>query len=431
MPRHRLQSWFSSLIFGIFVVGVYYAIRALVPETLALYDQAVTLLFIVVSALILFPARERIMARVLRRGEYFRFFGKDFHHLDFIARQFSVEDLVEEIFPTFMDWLGVRHARMAVLDPGRRSYRFHVYRNGRLLKSRFLYDRVNEELTRALKSRRATVYVTDPALSPALRQRMEDLGAIAVHPFLFRMRLLGFLVLHEPPRNKHADRALEFFGDKAGVSIQNHIYSYRVIDSRLYDLELSQAHKVQNILHNAAPPRIPGIEIRRQPQLRDFTSVIEFFQTLDGRCFIVVMSSERFTGAAGVVLYGIVGHLYSFIHRETNITLHRVLAHLKKHLAMRTEEYRVEVFAAEILPRDFTLVALIEGATYAIRDVANPSRPIASPGWRNFIELKPGAAIRIYYRERPLLDIRRDGPPPEETEDAARHSAGGVRKGAP
>lgn len=409
LSSRRYRRWMFSTIFGLFVIGVFYIIRWVVPPNLLLYNQIVTILFIVIAVLLLFPAREKILHFLLGKTEFTQFFGRDYHHLDFIAQQFTTDALVQEVFPEFMQWMGVRHARLAVLEPGRRQYRFHVYRNGRLLKSRNSYARrPSDPLLKELRNFKDTVDIQMTGLSRAVRERMEALGAAQIHPFVFRNRLLGFLIMHEPPRNKHARRALEFFGDKAAVSIQNDIFTYRIIDSRLYDREISAAQRVQSIFHNAPAPTIPGYALRR-PEQKDFASIVEFFRAGDHRWFIVVLSSDRLTSSAGILLYGIFGRLYSFIHRERAITMHKLMANLKKGLADRSE-YDFEILLAELLAEDRTLVVLMEGSGYEVVEISQPSHNIVSRGWRNFIELKEDRTYRFFYNQRPLLELGRSSP---------------------
>lgn len=414
----RLRSAALSLLFAMAVVGAYYLLRWLIPTELTFYDQVVTVLFIIVSTLILFPARERALEWTLARNEFALFFGRDFHHLDFMAQQKSMEEMVHESFPAFMDWLGVRFARLAVLEPNRRAFRFHVFRNGKLLKSRHIMSRSTDDLIRTLKSR-GSIDINEPDLSESLRRRLSELGAASIHAFPFRRRLLGFLILHEPARNRFAPRALQFFCAKVGVSIQNHIYSYRIIDSGLYDQEYSAAQKVQSHLHNPPLPEIPGIELRR-PQQKEFDTILEFFQAAEERWYTVAMASDQITMSSALALYSLVGRLYSVLRREERPSMHRVLAHLKRGLEDDAGEVNVAVFAAEIDPRSRSLTALIESADFQIHDVARPASPLTSPGWRNYLKLSPGSAYRISYRGRPLLDLRLLAPQSEDNPAAGQ-----------
>ncbi|MBX7056542.1 MAG: hypothetical protein K1X75_00660 [Leptospirales bacterium] len=400
----RVRSAALSFLFALAVIGVYYALRWLIPAELALYDQIVTVAFIIISTLILFPARERALALAVGRDEFSRFFGRDFHHLDFMAQPRSMEEMIHESFPAFMEWLGVKHARMAVLEPGRRSYRFHVYRNGILLKSRHIAPRGADELLRALKAHGA-IDIQDRSLSPGALKRLTEMGAVSAHGFRFRGRLLGFLALHDVVRNRFAPRALEFFCAKAGISVQNHIYSYRIIDSRLYDQEFSAAAKVQSILHNPPLPEIPGLLLRR-PAQKEYDSILEFFQAADDRWYVIAIACEQMTMSAALELYAVIGRLYSVLQREENLNLHRLLGHLKKSLEEEAADYPLFSFAAELSPGRKIMVAMLEKGAFQIREVAEPTRALATPGWRNFIDLESNKTYRLSYRERPLLELR-------------------------
>ncbi len=400
----RFRRSLFSLSFGVGVVLTYYLIAFLTPDSLVMHNQIVTVLFIIIAVLILFPARERILQNVLQRREFSAFFGRDFHHLDVVARQFTMDALVREIFPEFMQWLGVRHARMAILDPSRRFFRYHLYRNGHLHESRHAGERTNEDFLRALRNFNRTVHFDDPRLPPLLRRGLEDMGAVLLQPFVFRRRVLGFLALHEPVRHKHAEQALTFFGDKAGVSIQNNILSHRIIDSRPYDEELISAEKVRQTLHDTKLPDIPNFAVRRSSAAAP--AILEFFPTREGRWYLVVLAADRATSAAGIILYGMLGHLYSYIQRETNVTMYRLLTYIKQYPEADRREYPVETLIAELVPSERTVVVLMDGDHFRVRDLKRPSRVLVSPGWRNFIELQSGDVLSLDFGGTPLLELR-------------------------
>ncbi|MCB1323191.1 MAG: hypothetical protein KDK34_23235, partial [Leptospiraceae bacterium] len=332
MKQRLLKLWSSnrfrrivySLVFGIFIVAIYYFIRLLIPQELFLYNEIVTIVFIVISVLILFPARERILNRLLPRYEYTAFFGFDYHHLEFMARQFSVETLIHEIFPEFMEWLDVRQARLAILEPHRRFYEIYIYRNGRISGTQIQIEKTNA-LIRFLTYHGRAIELFDESLPDPIRRLLEEQHANSIHPFFYRQWMPGFLVLSEPPRHEFAERALEFFANKAAVSIQNHILTYRMIDSNLYDRELVAAQRVRKTLHQTPIPRLDGFELKRLIEPDAHPAILEFFRVPDGRWFLVTLSTPRFTGAAGIILYSILGNLYSIIHRESNITMHRLM----------------------------------------------------------------------------------------------------------
>ncbi|MCB1307272.1 MAG: hypothetical protein KDK30_03785 [Leptospiraceae bacterium] len=411
MKQRLLKLWSSnrfrrivySLVFGIFIVAIYYFIRLLIPQELFLYNEIVTIVFIVISVLILFPARERILNRLLPRYEYTAFFGFDYHHLEFMARQFSVETLIHEIFPEFMEWLDVRQARLAILEPHRRFYEIYIYRNGRISGTQIQIEKTNA-LIRFLTYHGRAIELFDESLPDPIRRLLEEQHANSIHPFFYRQWMPGFLVLSEPPRHEFAERALEFFANKAAVSIQNHILTYRMIDSNLYDRELVAAQRVRKTLHQTPIPRLDGFELKRLIEPDAHPAILEFFRVPDGRWFLVTLSTPRFTGAAGIILYSILGNLYSIIHRESNITMHRLMSELRQE-ELPDSEYRIDILIAELRENEAEVIVLVEGDRYSLLESHQSGTNLISPGWRNFIDLKSKTPYRLEYMRQPILEL--------------------------
>lgn len=407
----RQKGWIFSFLFGIAIVSVFYTLRWLIPQSLPLHEEILTLVFTILSVLILFPARELLLRRLLMRTEYASLFGQDFHHLDFIARQFTVESLVDEIFPELMAWLEVRSGRLAVLATDRQHYLFHVYRNGQVSRARFTGSPPDEDLVQVLRQVGAPLDHRENQ-GEAARNMLEKYRASIIQPFLYRRRLLGYLILHEVPGTRFARRALNMFARKAAVSIQNHILSAKIIDSQQYEFELRNARKVRNLLQSTPIPRIPGYHLKL---LRDpnFPCILEFFKGKDV-WYLAILCSSRQNSAAGLIMSGILGHLYSTMHREKSISLHRLMTQLRKDPELAFSAYPFEILLAELRPEDNTLVLMVDGKDFRINDPALPARSLVSVGWRNFLELEENRTIRISFQNEALLDIARvpAGQPP-------------------
>ncbi|MCB1323864.1 MAG: hypothetical protein H7A21_02005 [Spirochaetales bacterium] len=415
---NRFRRFLYSFAFGLIVVATYYVIRLIVPGRLLLYNEIVTVTFIIVSVLLLFPARERLFARIMPRQEYSAFFGHEVHHIEFMARQFTIDTLVHDVFPEFMEWLGVSAARLAVLDPSRRFFTFHLYRHGRVVHSRLTYERTNDELMRFLKESGEPIRLAEPDLPEGVRSQLEKMDAALLQPLLYQRWLTGFLILHELPRHEAADRALPFFANKAAMSIQNDILSRRVIDTGLYEQEHRTATKIQRALSQNVIPDIPGFQFKRLNQSGP-ANLVEFFQVTGGRWYMVILAADRFTGATGIVLYGILGYLYSYIHREGSTNMHRLLGELRQDPEYRESEYRIDAMIAEIRENEPYLVLLLDNARFSFAEVASPQKNLVSPGWRNYIDLKANHSYRVCHREDPVIDLRCIAPMDEDNSSRA------------
>lgn len=408
LTGHLVRRSALSFIFGVLVILMYYLLRLLVPEGVPAYQQVVTVVFIIISVLILFPAREAILKRLLSRYEYLAFFGHDFHHLELMARHFSIDTLVTKIFPEFTQWLGVSGAGLAILDASRKHYGYYIWQDGALQSrtSPMEAPRLADELLRFMKKNRSSFEIIDENIPDYVRACMQNINAELIHPFIYRKSLVGYLILNQSPRHPFAVRALEFFADKAAVAIQNNILSFRVIDSQLYDQELQTARRIQRTLHETQVPEIKGYKIQTQGHGR---SILEFYSQSEDKYYLVVLSADRITGAAGIVLYGLLGTLYAILQRETEINMYQLLKVLRADPDYNRAEYRIDILIAEILPGNPRMMILMEGDHYSLYESQRPDRTLISRGWRNYVDIAPDSSYRLAYRNTPLLSIEFSG----------------------
>ncbi len=389
LQSYRFRYGVFSLLFGVGIVGIYYLIAWLIPRDYLMHSQLVTILFIVTAVVVLFPARQQALQYLLGNRESTAFLGVETHHLDVIARQFSVSTLVEEIFPDLMDWLGVRSARLAVLNPNRRLYDSYAYRRGQAHPVRAGRDDWIAEAARTLRGFRRTLHIHEAGLSPAGRELFRQSGAVLIQPLIYRRRLSGFLLLNETPRQRTAERALEFFANKAAVSIQNNILTNRVIDSRIYDRELSAARRIQSSLHNAPLPEIPGLTLHRHDHP---ASILEFIHGREpGVFYLVGLCLDRLTSPGGIALSTMLGYLYSFTARERNFTLQRILGQLRKYRSQLSGTHSVAIFAAEIRSKQASVILQPEDPDHELL-LSNRGgeirREAIAAGARKFIKLR-------------------------------------------
>lgn len=398
----RLRSWGLSLVFGLAVVGSFYLLQWVVAPS-AYYNETVTVLFIVVSILILFPAREQLLKNFLKRADYAAFFGGDLHHVDFMARPFTLHSLVHEVLPELLNWLGFSSGRLAVLDPGRRSFSFYSFRRGHVIRSRRLRMKSGDELPRILKYQRSVVTLDNSP--PNVSEIIRGLRAAEIHPILYRARLLGFLLLPAPPRNPFASRALDLFCGKAAVSIQNEFITERIMDSGSYEEEFASADKIRGLLAATRIPEVPGYRIERMSSEK-YSALIEFIQTQDGRWFVAALTLPSGSSRSGLVLAGLLGQLYSLVLREKEITVNRIARVLEAGEELLGSE-EVDLLIAEFQFKENTLIVVVDGQDYRVQIVGEREPLSISSGWRNFVRIDPGRTLRIQYGMEVLLEVTR------------------------
>ncbi len=399
IPSYRWKTLGFSLFSGAIVVLLFVVISQVVPPDTANYNEIVTLLFLVSSVIFLFPARDRLHRLVFGRTESALF--SDAHHLDFIARQFTIESLTQEVFPALMQWMGVRAAKLAIADRGRNHFVYYVYSEGQPVRTRQSYYHSLEELLRFARQERRPLAPELPA-PEEIRRILSRIRAAYFLPIFYRNRMVGFLILHDPPANKYSDRALETFTGKAAASIQNSLLSARYMDAAAMDREFLVAEKIRKFLQRTEIPVIPGVSITTFAG-EGAPVVIEFLRAPDQAdvWFAVMFAADRLNGSTAILLSSRLGSLYSLGKKETHLNLHKLLSHFRR---SRTDVYeRIDLCIVEIRPRENAVLCMLDGPGFRVSDPLQPHKTIVSPGWRNLVDLTDHPSVQIDYGGSPLL----------------------------
>lgn len=406
IPAYRWKTWIFSLVSGAVVVLLFIAIQRIVPSNVPRYNEIVSLVFLLLAVLFLFPARERLHRLVLGRTDYEAMFGGT-HHLDFIATHFTIDSIAHEIFPELMAWMGVRAAKLAISDSARKHFVYYLYSEGQPIKERSSYYHSVDELLRFVKHERTPLTPERP-LPEEIRKILVRMRAALFFPIFYRNRMVGFLILHEPPTNKYAERALETFAGKAAASIQNSILSARFMDSAAMEREFLVAEKIRKFLQRTDLPTIPGIQINLYENERA-PIVVEFFTTPEQRgtaWFLVMFGADRVNGSSAILLSSLLGSLYSFIKKDNQITLHKLLTHFRKNRSTSAFD-RIDLCLAEIRSHEDQILAMFDGPGFQVHNPEKPASVLTSSGWRNMIDLKENPTVRFSFGDKPVIQFNR------------------------
>lgn len=400
-----LRRYIFSAAFGVVVLLAYYALRSLVPPG---DDQSTltTVAFIVLAVLILFPARDRLARALLNRSDYAALSGHDFHHLDFLSGHFGREALIFDVTPELLEWLGCRSALLANAEPLTGSFQTYRVRTGAVREANPIFK---EQLARCedeiIKRSTTIIYDDELYLSADLLAFMRAFGARVIVPFVYRHRLLGFLLLQQIPTNRYAAVALDTYAGKAAVGLHNYILSVRLVEPRELSQERATARKIQSLLQLTTIPRLPGYNIRRI-EGTSIPVVVEFFPGADTNTwYLTVLCSAQPGGSAALLLFGMLGCLYSYANLRRRVSLHQLVSHLKRDPGLMHSRYRAAILVAELHLAQRTLTVLVDGRDLDLRDAALPTRVMISPGWRNYIDLAVGHPLRVLFMGDPILEI--------------------------
>ena len=403
--KPRLYRYLLSLVFGVIIVFHFYLIRWAVPKNIPIYDEIVISIFIVFSILVLFPIRSKVLAYLLQKDDYTLLVGGDFSDLDFAERSLDMRSLLREDFPDFIDWLQLSSGSIAVMDVKRKSYHVYLYRKRKLVSEQNINRKAYDKLCSFLAKSSQSISINHTSLPKEVETQMKSLNAHTIHPLLYRSIVLGFLILHEPPRTPYTERTLEIFKHKAVLSVQNYILSHRVIDSRIYDREFQTAERVQKALENTAEPELSAFNIERlhggTPPL-----IFEFFRLGQKKMLFMIIICETFSGSIGLFVYSILGRLYSFIHLRKRITLESLLKHIDKSQDWPRNLPSIKILFLELNEKTKRL-SFSRAEEFEIdletKDLAPERIPLTNEGGN--LRLSAQTKVQILYRSAPFLQI--------------------------
>ena len=399
-----LRRYLFSAVFGGLVIITFYALRAILPDSLA-HSEYTTVAFIVISVLLLFPAREWFARYLLARSDYSALLGHDFHHLDFLSGLFGRDALIYDVTPALLEWLGCRSAVLATAEPDRKRFQTFRIRGGAV---RAWVELPAEQIARAeaeIARRRTLIHDDELYVSADVLALMRAYGARVIVPFVYRHRLLGMLLLQQTPKNRYAGVALDTYAGKAAVSLHNFILSVRLVEPREFALEKETARKIQSLLQLTRIPTLPGYTVRRLDDLGT-PCVVEFFPGQDpDTYYLAMLCSARAGGSSALVLFGMLGCLYSYLQLKRRVSLHHLIGHMKRDPALVRSRYRASILAAELQLSKRRLTVLVDGRDLDLRETQRPDRVIISPGWRNYVDLVPGRPLCVLANGEPILEI--------------------------
>ena len=411
MDKKVFYRLLSSLIFGGLVVLTFYMLHWLIPEKILMHNELVTLIFIGVSVFILFPARERVLHYLLKEESYSSLPGRSLRDPSFAKRYLSVESLIHNDFPNFTERLQISASSLAILEVGRKFYRIYHYRKKRLSSNEVLDRKSCDTLCRLLAKNPQGVYVEHKALSKETQEQMKKLNARVIHPLLYRKAVLGFFVFRDLPRGTQAQELVEIFRYKATLSVQNHILSQRVIDNRVYDQEFAVASRIQKALENTAEPQIQNYKVQLLD--RDLPLMFEFFKLNKGRWLFALMICKSFTGPMGILVYSLIGRLYSLIHLQKRIGLQKLFHSIKNSTEWQGTGNSIKLLFLELDEKAKRLSLLTEEEDFAVEEHKN--RFSNSPKKRvkrkyikskhSSLKLEAQTSLQLFYQDIPILKI--------------------------
>ncbi|MBW7859006.1 MAG: hypothetical protein H3C43_12105, partial [Leptonema sp. (in: Bacteria)] len=331
------------------------------------------------------------------------------HHLEFLARPFTLHTLLYRIVPDLMIWLRIPDSQLLILNQERRYFDMHVYRQGQLWRSRRVTRKNIIPMTRMLRQFGAIAKRDDINLPADIATAMEKYQISIGIPFIHRGRLLGMLLFKRPTSTRYSDRALELFAVKAAITIHDHILKSRMRNIAEYDEELRVATKIRQMLQMDEVPKPTGWQIK-PGQIRSAT-LVEYFPvkndttvSLPEHQFVVFLSTKAAGGVQAMILSGALGYLFAQVRlRGPSIRLSTLIRKMTQYVQENDLEGKLEIMIHRFRVNHSDLDVWISGKSYRIFN--SEIGELSLGQGRHHLYCKENIAFSIYYQEEEIMSF--------------------------
>ena len=398
-----------SLFFALVVILSFYTLHWLIPDKILMHNELVTLIFIGFSVLILFPARERILRHLLKE-DYSSLSNQSLGVLGFTRKYLSLRSLIHTDFPVFVERLEISGSSLALLEAKRKFYQIYHYRRKKIIAQASLDRKSCDVLCHLLVKHSRGLYIDQKGISKEIEGQMRKLKARVIYPLLYRKVVLGFFVFHDIPRGRQAQELVEVFRHRSTLIAQNYILSQRVIDNRIYDQEFALANRVRKALDNTSVPQIPNYKV--QLPKTDIPLMFEFFMLDKKHWVFAIMLCESFTGSTGILLYTLIGRLYSLLHLQKKTSLKNLFYSMKENLDLAGRDSSIKLLLISLNEKTGKVHFITEDKDFMAEEDENIKNLKKKQTKQKYTmskeisrELELQKSLDFFYRDIPILNI--------------------------
>jgi hypothetical protein len=367
--------------------------------------EILIILFIMILLFILFPLKDYLISQQFIFPNWDYLIHSEFHHFEFLAKFFSLKDLIYQITPELMIWLKIPEARLFILNQDKKSYTMYSYYKGKIDNIQIIPKRRIYHLTKMLKKYHHIIRKDDPLLTQEEKSILEKFNIHIIAPFYHLNRLMGFINFHHSTENKFVNRALELYAIKSAFLIHDDILRKRIQNIAKYEEEIKIAEKIRQMLQSYTPPDIPNYIIRLEPI--QSASLIEFYE-YNNKYYIIILSTPKVNGISAMILSGELGCLFAYLqfHKE-NFNVIDLMNFLNRKKDLYHEDYPIESMIIEIEKGKNYLYTYIENNQhYYLKKEKNKYYRIQHYGK---IYLNHSEIYELYYRNFYLFSIEYKG----------------------
>ncbi|GIX41623.1 MAG: hypothetical protein KatS3mg129_1356 [Leptospiraceae bacterium] len=394
-----LKKHWLTIIVTLFAITLYLIFHFFL--ILFINREILIILFIIILLFILFPLKEYLISQQFIIPNWDYLIHSEFHHFEFLARYFSLKDLIQQITPELMIWLKIPVARLFILNPDKKTYTMYLYDKGKIESIHVIPKRRIFYLTKMLRKYHHIITRESLELTNDERSILEKFGVYIVVPFYHLNRLMGFITFHFPTENKFVNRALELYAIKSALLIHDEILKRRIQNIAKYEEEIKIAEKIRQMLQSNNPPDIPNIKIHLKPI--QSATLIEFYQHKN-KHYIIILSIPRINGVSAMILSGELGYLFAYLqYHKTDFNIRDLLNFLNTKKDLHHEDYPVEHMIIEIEDnQNYFQTYILNNQQYYLKKYNNKFYRIPHNGR---IYFENNEILELYYRDYFLFSI--------------------------
>jgi hypothetical protein len=373
--------------------------------SLFLPRDALIILFIIILLLILFPLKEYLISQHFIIPNWDYLIHSEFHHFEFLAKFFTIKELIYQITPELMAWLKIPEARLFILNPDKKNFTMYLYHKGKIENVQIVPKKRIFYLLKLLRKYHHIISQKEFQDNQEIKTVLEKFHVSIVVPFFHLNRLMGFISFHHPTENKHANRALELYAIKSAFLIHDDILKKRIQNIARYEEEIKIAEKIRQMLQISTPPTIPNFKIQLKQVYT--ASIMEFFEN-NNKYYIIILSIPKVNGISAMILSGKLGYLFAYLtYNKENFDINNLLMFLKKEKDLVHEDYPIEELIIEIDKNQRYLHTYLGNSPqYFLKKHKNKFYRIPHNGK---IFLEPKETYELYYRDNYLFSLEYTG----------------------
>lgn len=400
--KYFLQKKWIPIFITSFIIILYLIFHFIVVNFLE--RELTTLIFILILILVLFPLREFLTSFTLLDFNWDYLMDSEFHHFEFLAKFFTLENLIYRITPELMVWLKINECRLFILNSDKKNYIMYLYNRGKIENIHIIPKKKIFYLTKTIKKYHNIITRNDPFLLEEEKKMLEKFNTYIVVPFYHLSRLMGFISFHNPTENRFAIRALELYATKAAFLIHDEILKKRIQNITKFEEEIKISEKIRNMLQSYTPPNVPNYNIQI-PKIQS-ASIIEF-ANFNQVYYGIILSIPKVNGISGMILSGKLGYIFAYFqHHKNSFKISKFLEFLKTHKEFTIENYPVEILILEFDPEKNYVILYCENPEHYNIKYKNK---IVKFSYYYRLYVQPDENYSVFYKEFLLMNFSYQG----------------------